>query len=35
MIKFDKKKVVIKGNQNDLMAQWHNGLSLEMRFINL
>lgn len=22
MIKFDKKKVVIKGNQNDLMAQW-------------
>lgn len=22
MIKFDKKKVVIKGNQNDLIAQW-------------
>ena len=22
MIKFDKKKMVIKGNQNDLMAQW-------------
>lgn len=22
MIKFDKKKVIIKGNQNDLMAQW-------------